>query len=862
MESKETTTEPGINSSIGIPGWLSEIRPQNRERYYSNYGHAWLRFHKWAFMRFPPHDLSRVDKAEERELFFKTRAMLISHHHLPGPQETANSILYLCGDKNYDISKLSANNRSKVRRGEKFLDVRRVTPLEVAEKGYSCHLDTCSRNGLATMSEEAYRVKWQNGTDHYNRELWAAFAGTDMAAIGVVWICGKWAELFSTESSDQYLRHYSNHVLFYNILRNLLHRDDIESVSYGLSSMRQNGKSDTLHHFKLSVGFDALPVVREVQVNPLLSPAINRLSLAGLKALERVFPRSRHLLAARGALDMDGGIDKALGAIDPGDGLHPIESRDAEEVASIHSNAFPHYFSTELGLAFCTNLYRSYATTDGAFGFVLWRAGKRVGFVVGGVSDIHNKIKRKLLIHTIAATLKRPTFSLHLVREELPIIFRKVVRLIFASKLPGDEVDKSRSADLVLLVVNETARGSGAVGELMEAFVNEAANRGFENVMLTVSRNNDRARRAYEKTGWVLNDNGGDSVEYYFSTADRLEYKEVAIIPSDIRMVRKTRPNISIVTPTYRRPREVRELLENISRQSILPAELILVDGASSDDTATEIVVNEIKDDFPFNVTYIRHSGGTAIQRNVGIEAAKGTFIALIDDDVRLEPDFLKTVIDVFQEDLKHNIGGVVGYRANRHFRLDESDRWRWYKRLRLLTSYEPGRYDYNCGYPINNDMQPPFTGTRTVDFMTTACAVWRREVFESGLRFDPFFRDYGVLEDAHFSLKAGRKWSLVQSGDALCEEMRSPNGRVSRRSIGYKSVVNYYYVFRDIGGPLTISQKYRFWRYQLFEFIRIGSSALRRRNWEDVSDLGGRVEGISTIIFKGFDANIRQPDQ
>ena len=42
---------------------------------------------------------------------------------------------------------------------------------------------------------------------------------------------------------------------------------------------------------------------------------------------------------------------------------------------------------------------------------------------------------------------------------------------------------------------------------------------------------------------------------------------------------------------------------------------------------------------------------------------------------------------------------------------------------------------------------------------MSTSCAVWRREiVVDSGLRFDPFFRDFGVLEDAHFSLRARRK--------------------------------------------------------------------------------------------------------
>ncbi len=302
---------------------------------------------------------------------------------------------------------------------------------------------------------------------------------------------------------------------------------------------------------------------------------------------------------------------------------------------------------------------------------------------------------------------------------------------------------------------------------------------------------------------------------------------------------------ISVVTPTFRRREEVIGLLKNLSEQNLLPMEIVLVDGAPADETETEEAVEPIRDKFPFAVTYIRYGGGTAIQRNVGIDAARGDFIAFVDDDVRLDAGFFERIAQVFASDAEKKIGAVVGYRMNQHFKLEETERWRWYRRLNLLSTYEPGRYDFKTGYPINNNLQPPFEGVRTVDFMTTACAVWRREVVDGGLRFNEFFRDYGVLEDAHFSLRAGRDWKLVQCGDALCEEMHSPNGRVNRRLVGYKSVVNYYFVFQDIAGPLSLNQKFRFWRYQAFELFRLASSAVRRRNWNNVSELRGRMEGF-----------------
>lgn len=305
---------------------------------------------------------------------------------------------------------------------------------------------------------------------------------------------------------------------------------------------------------------------------------------------------------------------------------------------------------------------------------------------------------------------------------------------------------------------------------------------------------------------------------------------------------------VSVVTPTFRRPDEVRGLLANLAEQDLMPLELVLVDGAGEDERATEAVVMELKDTLPFNCVYIRHSGGTAIQRNVGIDAAQGQYIAFVDDDVRLEPPFLRTLVDVFEQPQHAGVGGIVGYRTTSHFSLQSVNRWRWYKRLGLLTTYEPGRYDYETGYPINANLQPPFSGVRPVDFMTTACALWRREVMDAGLRFDHFFRNYGILEDAHFSLRAGKTWKLLQCGDALCEELSSPHGREGSEILGYKKVINYYYVFRSIVQPLTWQHQVRFWRYQFFELGRMLYSGITRRRRGDLLQVKGRLRAFQDV--------------
>jgi glycosyltransferase involved in cell wall biosynthesis len=296
----------------------------------------------------------------------------------------------------------------------------------------------------------------------------------------------------------------------------------------------------------------------------------------------------------------------------------------------------------------------------------------------------------------------------------------------------------------------------------------------------------------------------------------------------------------------------VAELLRNLATQSLLPCEFILVDGAPIGEDTAEHVANCEFERAPFVCRYVRHMGGPATQRNVGIEAAGGDFIALVDDDIRLEPEFLAEMYKAFLADQFKHVGGIAGYISNQYFTDGEALRWRLYRKLGLLTTFEPGRYDYQTGYPINRYRQPPYKGTREIDSMGSGCVVWRREVFSDGLRFSSFFRGYAVLEDHHFALKARRKWVLLESGDARCVHNHAPSGRADRRRIGVMCVVNYYFVFNDVAGPLTARQKLRFWAYQVFELLRVASSSVRRRRLGDLHELTGRLQGF-WMVARGY---------
>jgi len=305
-------------------------------------------------------------------------------------------------------------------------------------------------------------------------------------------------------------------------------------------------------------------------------------------------------------------------------------------------------------------------------------------------------------------------------------------------------------------------------------------------------------------------------------------------------------PTISVVTPTLDRPEEVRALLDNLAAQSYVPFELVLVDGAPAGMNETQAVIASRAETLPFHINYIRRGGGTAIQRNIGIDAARGDFVAFIDDDIVLESDFFARIMDAFATDPEKHLGAIAGYITNQYIDPAKSPRWRWYRKLGLFTTYEPGKFDFQTGYPINRYMQPPHDGIREIDLMGANCAVWRCQVFDAGLRFSPFFVDYGVVEDAHLALSARHQgWRILEAGQARCAHLHSPRGRVSKRRVARKTAVNYRFLFVDIVPNRTMRQELRFWRVQLVDLIRQTVWAARHGQKEDWAAAFGKVEGI-----------------
>ncbi|MCB1040840.1 MAG: hypothetical protein KDA94_15120, partial [Acidimicrobiales bacterium] len=275
--------------------------------------------------RYPTNDVAPLGAAGRRSLHWGKRMAVLQYHELAGDRE-ANAVLYLCRERGYGLDSLSSNNRSKVRRALKRLDVRPTTVAEILAAGYPPYVDTRERHGSDAMTPEQFRANWERQREVADREIWAAWSGEEIAAFGTVHRCGRWASISATVSHRAHQRDYPNHALFFRMLEHLMGDPEVESVSYGLSSLRSETARDSLHHFKLSIGLEAVPVVRQVHVHPLARPAVNRASLALARAASDRAPAARIPRAARAALEFL--LDERATDEDPGPGERPAPPPD------------------------------------------------------------------------------------------------------------------------------------------------------------------------------------------------------------------------------------------------------------------------------------------------------------------------------------------------------------------------------------------------------------------------------------------------------------------------------------------------------------------------------------------------------
>lgn len=129
-------------------------------------------------------------------------------------------------------------------------------------------------------------------------------------------------------------------------------------------------------------------------------------------------------------------------------------------------------------------------------------------------------------------------------------------------------------------------------------------------------------------------------------------------------------PTVSVVVPAYNGvSRYLDEAIRSTLAQTFRDLEIIVVDDASTDDTARLVL-------FYPEARYVRRpeNGGQAVARNDGAKIAKGEFLAFLDQDDLWEPTFLEETLAVSRAHPDVALVHCDGYQVSEHNDILEYD--------------------------------------------------------------------------------------------------------------------------------------------------------------------------------------------
>ena len=108
-----------------------------------------------------------------------------------------------------------------------------------------------------------------------------------------------------------------------------------------------------------------------------------------------------------------------------------------------------------------------------------------------------------------------------------------------------------------------------------------------------------------------------------------------------------SKPLVSIIMPSYNRGYMIESAIESVLAQSFGQWELLIIDNSSTDNTVDII---KSKTDKRIRLFNTNNFGIVNKSRNIGLENARGEFIALLDTDDSWEPQKLRKSLDELQK--------------------------------------------------------------------------------------------------------------------------------------------------------------------------------------------------------------------
>jgi alpha-1,3-rhamnosyltransferase len=115
--------------------------------------------------------------------------------------------------------------------------------------------------------------------------------------------------------------------------------------------------------------------------------------------------------------------------------------------------------------------------------------------------------------------------------------------------------------------------------------------------------------------------------------------------------------SVSVVVPSYNHGQFIKATLRSIIRQTFPPAELLVIDDGSTDESPS--IIDRALKECPFPCEFVvRENRGLSATLNEGLEQTRGDYFAYLGSDDLWLPDFLRARVSV----LESRTGTVLAY--------------------------------------------------------------------------------------------------------------------------------------------------------------------------------------------------------
>jgi glycosyltransferase involved in cell wall biosynthesis len=217
---------------------------------------------------------------------------------------------------------------------------------------------------------------------------------------------------------------------------------------------------------------------------------------------------------------------------------------------------------------------------------------------------------------------------------------------------------------------------------------------------------------------------------------------------------------VSLIIATYNRGPRIASTLDSVLKQSITPAEVIVVDDCSPDETG-----KWVEQHYPM-VRVIRpaKNGGTSASRNFGAQVASNDWLLFLDHDDELRPDAVKTLLELqaaFPEAKALFADHAYVNRVDQIHYPNHHDAQASFRRLRKIPSLKTTPLGRLYGKPLyqallsGNLLQQPWMIERT-----------------AFVELGGFSSDIRYCEDWEFYLRVTNQFLIALSDQVISEHM------------------------------------------------------------------------------------------